>query len=179
MSVPPRDAEDDDRPDGEDLAPDGRLGWLLEDSKNAQFHTLFIAALRHKDEHSVLLEQLMQLVADGELPPIHALVVAAISGQPVPQGLALATYLCLLEYETGKYRDLAEALGVFAPPGERSTAGAGARRERLHEVVRHWHLQGHSLRNPSLYDDTAFHRAAGDLDLAPSTVFDIYRGKRR
>lgn len=90
----------------------------------------------------------------------------------------------LSEYQNGKggkimdkVKDLAEPFGIAMEQKEKKEMNQQTRLSHIRFHVDAFHEQGFAKRDPSKYDDTAFHKAGKLLHKSPSTIFDDYYKK--
>ncbi|AUN94981.1 hypothetical protein [Pseudazoarcus pumilus] len=95
-------------------------------------------------------------------------------GVPVPQLLFDAFSHAQMEYQEGKFSDLAEPFGVAMTKREKN------RWKRVPDLSNiRFHVDGASQKgfpktNPSYYENTAFHQVAELTGLSPQHIFDLY-----
>lgn len=77
-------------------------------------------------------------------------------------------------YLDGQVADLAEPLGIAMKKRAKNVELRKTLVSNVRFHVDEEHAKGKPLTNPSYYDSTAFHSVGELLDLAPTTVHDLY-----
>jgi hypothetical protein len=77
-------------------------------------------------------------------------------------------------YKEGEYSDLAEPFGLVMSKREKNREERNALVSYVKFHVDSFAEQGYSKTDPTLYGDTAFHKAGELLDKKVSWIFDIY-----
>ena len=78
------------------------------------------------------------------------------------------------KYKDGDYSDLAEPFGLAMTKREKNREDRKTLVSHVKFHVDSFHEQGYPKTDPTLYSDTAFHKAAELLRWKVSRVFDIY-----
>ena len=117
-------------------------------------------------------------------PLAHTMLLFMAEIAEFPAGVRKAFRDAVRDYETGFLDDAGfiKALGLDSAntKGQRYRE---FRRELVPALVEQVAKRGKPKTDPSYFEDTAFHVvakgfAAAGIDMSPTTVYDIYRGKR-
>lgn len=108
----------------------------------------------------------------------RALCWFLVRDRHVPAPIARRVVGAFELYSLGETDDLAMEFGIAAPRRARRAWLKSVRASEVHDLVHKYHSEGFPKNDPTYFGGTAFEMAARELGLRPSTVFDIYRGKR-
>lgn len=116
----------------------------------------------------------------GQLKLHEAMMHYMVAGEPVPPRLWGSFAAILAMYWAGRIGDaeVLDALGVSMDKKHRRRNWEQVRRELVRGAVAQASAQGYLRRDPSAHEDTAFHKAADELQMSVATLYDIYRAKR-
>ena len=103
-----------------------------------------------------------------------ALSMTFHSGAPVGPYLVEAYERALKAYYAGEIADLAVGLGCELTKTEKNALKKPMDSSRLRRCVERWKELGFKMQDPSSYSETAFHKAAEELPLAASTIYERY-----
>tara|TARA_R110002049_G_scaffold142198_1_gene304024 strand:- start:203 stop:613 length:411 start_codon:yes stop_codon:yes gene_type:complete len=130
------------------------------------------------DEATAEAQQWELRYCEGKCSLFDALWYHMHLGVPVSAHLFEAFSKAEMEYQEGKFSDLAEPFGVAMNKREKN------RRERVPYLSSiRFHVDGAAQKgfpktNPSYYENTAFHHVAELVNLSPQHVFDLYYKRR-
>ncbi len=113
----------------------------------------------------------------GHITLADALMLYLRASAPANAYLADRVELALLDYQSGKYTDLAEPFGVAMGKRERNAMERETLRSHIRFHVDHFHSFGHNKGNPSDSEGSAFAAAASLLKMEPATVYSLYYGR--
>jgi hypothetical protein len=96
-------------------------------------------------------------------------------GAPVGPYLVEAYERALKAYYAGEIADLAVGLGCELTKREKNALKKPKDLSRLRRCVEKWKELGFKMQDPTYYsENNAFHKAAEELPLAASTIYELY-----
>lgn len=147
--------------------------YLLEPTQPRRFEPITITAeqLAERDKW----ERMLML---GQITLVDCLDICMALGVPATGHMRNLFLKAVADYKDGLFADLAEPLGVGMVKREKN---AEQRRTKISNIKFHVDAEaakGRPKTDPSSYGNTAFEAVGELLDLAPSTVFEIYYRKK-
>jgi hypothetical protein len=119
-----------------------------------------------------------QRLMRGEISLADALELCMSRGVPVTANMRDMFAKAVLDYQDGKFSDLAEPLGIAMSQREKKAEAKYFKDSHVDFHVDAEYAKGKSKENPSHYSDTAFEAASAHLGLAPASVHKIYYRKK-